>query len=383
MADGRIRKPASAPAPTAPAARASKPRRASSVVLHEIQEVIDGLVEQVALIGCDGTILAVNERWRRQVERQARTGLHISRDYISFLEDLIANGDHGAIQILQAFRDISAGKRQSFRFVYTGTGAFSGYDFNLILAALTVNRTRHVLVSVHDVTELVKLKRQRRRIGSQVLRAQESERRRMARELHDSTAQLLVSLQLDLANLGRTSEGPDVDSIIAECKKTVRDVQQEVRALSYLAHPPPLRDSSLGLALESLASGFATRTGLEIDIDVAGVGEASASVEAALYRLAQEALANIYRHAGAKRATIRLVGREHYLHLMIGDDGIGFDAADRHIRQAMGVGVMGMTERVRELGGRLSIHRVSKGTALTVSLPRRKRMSLAPLIGAQ
>jgi two-component system NarL family sensor kinase len=353
------------------------------VDLQEIQEVIDGLVEQVALIGCDGTILAVNERWQRQVERQARTGLRISRDYVSFLEGLIESGDDAAKLILQAFKETCAGTRQSFRFVYHGTGAFSGYDFNLIIAALTVNRSRHVLVSVHDVTELIKLKRQRRRIDSQVLRAQESERRRMARELHDSTAQLLVSLQLDLASLGRTSVGSDVDAIIAECKKTVREVQQEVRTLSYLAHPPPLRDTSLGLALESLASGFATRTGLEIDIDVAGVGEASASVEAAVYRLAQEALANIYRHASAKRATVRLVGREHYLHLMIGDDGIGFDAADRHVRQAMGVGVMGMTERVRELGGRLSIHRVPKGTALTVSLPRRKRMSLAPLIGAR
>ncbi len=380
MADGRTHKPASVPAPAA-AARAKKRRTASSVVLHEIQEVIDGLVEQVALVGCDGTILAVNERWRRQVERQARTGLHISRDYISFLEGLIESGDDGAIQILQAFKDICAGTRQSFRCVYKGMGAFAGYDFNLIVAALTVNQTRHVLVSVHDVTELVKLKRQQRRIGSQVLQAQESERRRMARELHDSTAQLLVSLQLDLASLGRTSAGQDVDAIIAECKKTVREVQQEVRTLSYLAHPPPLRDSSLALALERLATGFAARTGLEIDIDVAGVGEASASVEAAVYRLAQEALANIYRHAGAKRATVRLVGREHYLHLMIGDDGIGFDATDRHLHQAMGVGVIGMTERVRELGGRISIHRVPKGTAVTVSLPRRKRMALAPPIG--
>jgi two-component system NarL family sensor kinase len=382
VADGRIHTPALGLAPTAPSVRAARRRKVSSVVLHEIQEVIDGLVEQVALIGCDGTILAVNERWRRQVERQARTGLHISRDYISFLEELVESGDDGARPILQAFKDISAGTRQSFRCVYKGTGAFSGYDFNLIVAALTVNRTRHVLVSVHDVTELVKLKRQRRRIGSEVLQAQESERRRMARELHDSTAQLLVSLQLDLANLGRNSTGQDVEALIAECKKTVREVQQEVRTLSYIAHPPPLRDSSLGLALESLATGFAARTGLQIDIDVAGVGEASASVEAAVYRLAQEALANIYRHAGAKRATVRLVGREHYLHLMISDDGIGFDAADRHLRQAMGVGVIGMKERVRELGGRISIHRVPKGTAVTVSLPRRKRLALAPLIGA-
>ena len=377
MAVGQKRTTVPQPSPTFPVARGAKRRKIASVVLHDIQEVLDGLVEQVALIGCDGTILAVNDRWRRQVERQARTGLHISRDYVGLLEDLIERGDDGARPILQAFHDISAGTRQSFRCVYTGTGAFGGYDFNLIIAALTVNGTRHVLVSVHDVTELIKLKRQRRRIGGQLLRAQESERRRMARELHDSTAQLLVSLQLDLASLGRTSDPSAVDAIVAECKKTVREVQQEVRALSYLAHPPPLRDTSLGLALESLATGFASRTGLQIDFDVSGVGEASPSVEAAVYRLAQEALANIYRHAEAKHAAVRLVGREHHLHLMISDDGIGFDAADRRIRQTLGVGVIGMTERVRELGGRLSIHRVPKGTALTVSLPRRERLASA------
>ena len=83
--------------------------------LEEIQEVIDGLVEQVALVACDGKILAVNDCWRRQVERQARSGLHISRDYVAFLEGLIEDGDGGVKPILQAFRDISAGSRRIFR----------------------------------------------------------------------------------------------------------------------------------------------------------------------------------------------------------------------------------------------------------------------------
>ena len=144
--------------------------------LEEIQEVIDGLVEQVALVACDVRILAVNDCWRRQVERQARRGLHISRDYVAFLQSLIEDGDEGVRPILQAFRDISAGSRRIFRHLYKGSGAFDGYDFNIAIAALTIHGSRHVLVSVHDVTELVGLKRQRRRAGSQVLRAQEYER---------------------------------------------------------------------------------------------------------------------------------------------------------------------------------------------------------------
>ena len=345
------------------------------VDLQEIQEVIDGLVEQVALISCDGTIMAINDRWRRQVERQARTGLHISRDYIAFLTSLAEDGDEGVKPILQAFRDIAAGTRRTFRHLYKGSGAFAGYDFNIIITALAIHETRYVMVSVHDVTELVDLKRQRRRMGSQVLRAQESERRRLARELHDSTSQMLVSLRLDLSRLGRGNFGPQASDIIDECKKSLLEIEREIRT--------SLETNGLAVALEDLASGFARRTGLEVKAEVSDVGAASASVEAAIYRLSQEALANIHRHASAKRATIRLVGRQHCLHLIVLDDGIGLHALDVSEAKTIGVGLMGMRERVRELGGRISMKSGAQGTVVTVSLPRLKRTMLAPPIDAR
>ena len=353
------------------------------VDLEEIQEVIDGLVEQVALVSLDGKILAVNDRWRRQVARQARTGLHISRDYIAFLEGLIQDGDEGVRPILRAFRDISAGSRRIFRHLYKGSGAFDGYYFNIIVAALTIHGMRHVLVSVHDATELVGLKRQRRRAGSQVLRAQERERRRMARELHDSTSQMLVSLRFDLSRLARGDVGPEAVAIVEECKKSLEEIQREIRTFSFVAHPPSLTANSLAIALRDLASGFANRTGLKIEVDVSDSGESSASVEAAIYRLAQEALTNIHRHARATHAIIRLVGRKNFLHLVIGDDGVGIREVDWPSASSIGVGVMGMRERVDELGGRISIRRALRGTVLRVSLPRHKRTVLAPPIGAR
>jgi two-component system, NarL family, sensor kinase len=356
--------------------------RNEAVDLAEIQEVIDGLVEQVALIACDGTILAVNKHWARQVERQARHGLHISRDYIGFLEGLAHTGDHGASSILQAFKDIAAGSRRSFRCIYNGTGAFAGYDFKVAIATRTVHDTPHVLVSVHDITELVKLKRQRRRLGGELLRAQEDERRRIARELHDSTSQLLVSLQLNLARLGHENTSPECAAILGECKETLREMHDEIRAFSFLAHPPSLSTYDLTTALEHLISGFAARSGLEIGSDLDTGGEIPASVEAAIYRVSQEALTNIYRHSGAKRAFIRLISREHHLHLVIRDEGTGFQEG-RDASKSTGVGVMGMRERVRELGGRLSIRPVGGGTVLKVTFPREKRIVFAPLIGAR
>jgi len=348
--------------------------------LGDIQEVIDLLDEQVAVVSCDGTIIAVNKRWRRQVERQARHGLRISRDYISFLTELIESGDKVAVGILQAFRDIAVGSRSSFHCVYNGTGAFAGYDFNVGNAPVKIHDTRHVLVSVHDVTELVALKRQRRRVSSQLLQAQEGERRRMARELHDSTSQSLVALQLNLSHLSRSECDLATASIITECRQAVQEMQREIRAFSFVAHPPILVANSLALALEKLVNGFAVRTGIEVDLSVCNVGEVSASVETAIYRVSQEALINIHRHAGAPRAIFRLIPRERYLHLMIRDDG---PPKTLGIPGEAGVGVVGMKERVRELGGRLSVRHAAAGTTLTAVIPRRKKMVFAPLIGAR
>jgi signal transduction histidine kinase len=345
--------------------------------LEEVQELIDGLVEQVALVNCDGRIIAVNKRWRRQVEQQARYGLHISRDYDAFLSGLIEDGDEGAAPILKAFREIAGGTRRSFHCIYRGSGAFEGYDFNVVIAALHVHEGRHVLVSVHDVTELVALKRERRRVGTQLLRAQEHERRRVARELHDSTSQSLLSLRLSLGSLEREQAGPRVGAIVAECRDTLQQVEREIRALSFLAHPPSLTTHTLETALHDLVRGFAARTGLDIDFNIAAVGEASPSVEAAIFRVSQEALSNIYRHAQASHAFFHLVARERYLHLVVRDDGVGL-GADRGDPPSVGVGVAGMDERVRELGGRLSIRHAVDGTTLTVSFPRREREVLMP-----
>jgi two-component system, NarL family, sensor kinase len=344
----------------------------STLAFRELQAMIDTLVEHVAVVGCDGTILAINRKWRREVERLELANFDVGHDYPSALESRIAEGDTRVAQILKAFDEVSKGTRESFRCIYIGSGALSGSDYNMTISGFEVAGKRHVLVSAQDLTEINRLKRQQRRLGSQILRAQEDERRRLARELHDSTSQLLVVLKLNLMGLEPGLGDAQSDAVIAECKQVVDEVQQQIRSLSFLAHPPALSSNNLEGALEGLTSSFASRTGLDIDLQTSDVGESSASVEAAVYRLAQEALANIHRHAAASRATIRLVGTQRYLHLMIVDDGIGFDASDQRARRSLGVGVVGMGERVRELGGRFSIRRTDTGTALMVSLPRRK-----------
>lgn len=341
-------------------------------VLEELQPLIDGLAEQVALIGTDGIILAVNRQWRRQVERQARSGLQISRDYEAFLRALVAEGDKGAQPILEAFSAIRAGARRSFSCVYLGAGTFVGYDFKVDITALTAQGQRYVMVTVQDVTELLALKTQSRRRGSQLLHAQEAERRRMARDIHDSTAQALVALQLNLMRLSAHQVEDEGHAIVADCKKAVQDVHREIRALSFLAHPPELSNGDLANAIENLVAGFAKRADLEVDVTCSGIGAISRTIEATIFRLAQEGLANVHRHAAATHARVRLIGRERYVHLLVADNGVGFEPPSKQAPRLVGVGVLGMIERVRELGGRLSFGRSERGTLLWATLPREK-----------
>jgi signal transduction histidine kinase len=240
-----------------------------------------------------------------------------------------------------------------------------------VITAIQIHDERYILVTVHDVTEIASLKRQKRRLGSQLLHAQEAERRRLARDLHDSTAQTLVALQLSIGRLSR-EVGPDGEALVNECQEAIQQIHREIRALSFLAHPPSSPDVGLRDSLESLVNGFAKRTGLKIAIECPELPPLSSSIEATIFRLTQEGLANVYRHALAANASVRVIERDRYLHLLIWDDGIGFEWPQRTVRQSMGVGVPGMEERVRELGGRLSLIRLEQGTLMRAVVPRTK-----------
>jgi len=337
-----------------------------------LQSMIDGLAELVALVSFDGTIEMTNSNWQQAVERQQAWGFRVGGHYPIALRDLIAAGDVRLLPILNNFLELCGNKRQSFRSVYFGAGILSGRDYNMRFSRLEFGGKDYVLISAADLTEINALKRERRRLGSRILRAQDDERLRIAREIHDSTSQLLVALELDLSTLER--ELDPHSPVITDCKTLVRDVHRQIRSLSFIAHPPSLPENGLQKALEALVTGFASRTGLQIELQMSDVGTASESIEWAMYRLAQEALANVHRHASASQARVGLVGTMRCLHLIIFDDGIGFDTEADHGMRSLGVGVPGMAGRVRELGGRFSMHRASDGgTIVRASLPRCKR----------
>jgi len=200
------------------------------------------------------------------------------------------------------------------------------------------------------------------------LMAQEYEGLRMGRELHDSTAQLLLSLRLSVANLQRSYETGKSDEILEEISETVRQIDQEIRAFSYLHYPAELGQGGLIGALNTLARGFGDRTGLKIVFK--GICDrtlANGAASVALLRVAQEALMNVHRHARAKLVRISLVEHGGTLELSVQDDGQGMPPSTS-VSVSKGLGLQGMRHRVERLGGSFLVKRLKRGTKIVANL---------------
>jgi two-component system NarL family sensor kinase len=338
------------------------------------RKVLDCMTEVSALLASDGTILFANRSWKRSNDFK---GLYLGANLVDWLRFREAEGDKDAGNCLEGLLKVIAGTREHFRHRYREERLGQEVSGEVRFDAFVANRERFIVAAANDLTELVKLRRTRHRLGSALLDAQGRERRRIARELHDSTAQLLVAAKLDLAKLSKGSDVPGSwRSVVDECTNILDLAQRELRTLSFLYHPPSLEEGGFVSALRKLADGFAARTGLDIRIRNAGIASTSL-VEAALYRVVQEALANIHRHAKATNVELMLVMRRQFIHLIIRDNGIGLHATYESPRAA-GVGMVAMRERMREIGGRLSIRSGSDGTTLIASIERQAADELSP-----
>lgn len=201
------------------------------------------------------------------------------------------------------------------------------------------------------------------------LKAQENERLKLGRELHDSTGQLLLALRLEIARLREVNGTLVQESLLDEIDETVREIDREIRAFAFTYYPAEVGRDGLGPALRSLARGFGRRTGLRINFNsipdsIAQTGQ----VALALLRVAQEALLNVHRHAQALHVQIALTLRGGMLELTVRDDGVGIPE-DHDLEESHGVGLLGMQHRVERLGGRFAIRRLKHGTKIVATVP--------------
>jgi len=236
-------------------------------------------------------------------------------------------------------------------------------------------RMRGAVEVLHEITERKQAEDSLRQLSAQLLCAQDSERRRIAQELHDSTAQNLAALAMNLARMDIQIEDLDSASreIVSESLQLANRCMQEIRDFSYLLHPPTLDDYGLVSALQGYAEGFARRSGIEVELDLPGdFRRLPHEAETALFRVVQEALTNVQRHSGSPVARVRLVRKPAGVILEVTDNGRGFQVgslADGGSGSRIGLGLKGMKERIRHLGGSLEIKSDSHGTQIRASLP--------------
>lgn len=216
-----------------------------------------------------------------------------------------------------------------------------------------------------------------RQLTGRLLRSQDEERRRIARELHDSTAQTLAALSLNLTLLNSTlsSETQAVRDLVLECLACAEQCSSELRTMSYLLHPPLLDELGLAGAVRDYVDGFAERSKIRMDLEISPqhLGRMPKDAETALFRIMQESLTNIHRHSGSATASVQLSRTPLGVRLEVADRGTGFPRdrmpAMQELTSAVGVGIAGMRERVNQLGGRLDIQTGPGGTTITASLP--------------
>ena len=207
------------------------------------------------------------------------------------------------------------------------------------------------------------------RLSARLITSQDEERRRLARELHDSTAQSLAALEINMSALEKTGDPAEAKRLAAESGEISRQVVDELRTISYLLHPPLLEEAGLVFALRWLADGFTKRNNIPVVVEVPDdFPRLSPELETALFRIVQESLSNIYRHAGATKAWIALSRDENGgISLEIRDNGRGLPD-DFSLARSSGVGLAGMRERMRELGGTLEIDSSDYGVAVKCRL---------------
>jgi signal transduction histidine kinase len=212
-------------------------------------------------------------------------------------------------------------------------------------------------------------------LSNRLLKTQDDERRRIARELHDSAGQILTVLGMNLCTMMRQSkEDAALGKTIEDSQELVKQLNEEVRTMSYLLHPPLLEESGLSAAIRVFTQGLMERNNLSIELNIAeNFGRLTNELEVTLFRIVQECLTNIHRHSGSKTAAIRLTRRSERVFLEIEDQGHGIPAEKLSGGRAVGVGIMGMRERVRYLNGMIDIHSNGRGTRIAVAFPTAMR----------
>lgn len=227
---------------------------------------------------------------------------------------------------------------------------------------------------VRTYIDLHRKTRQLEALNAKITMLQEEERRRIARDLHDSVGQLIAAIAMNQSMMSSESErlSEEAAKCLIENVGMVEEVGRQIRTISYLLHPPMLDEAGLGPALRTYIEGFSKRSRIAVKLEITeDFGRLRDEIEISVFRLVQECLTNIHRHSGSPTAEIRLIRQQTLLRIEVEDAGKGLPSENMawSVSPHAGVGFLGMRERLRILGGTLDIRSNAAGTNVTAVIP--------------
>jgi len=337
-----------------------------------LRALLDGLHVGVANVSSAGTILYGNARFAEIFG--THTGELADAHFTQFVP--VSNLQELQLALRRGMKGPAEGELK------LGTSSGGSRTIHLSLAPIDIDGHPTVMITATDVTQLIEKNRtlrateeSLRALSARILQLQDQERRRIARDLHDITGQELAVVVMFLNQLAKTFGSPGVNTraILFDAVSLVRKVEDEIRTLSYLLHPPLLDEFGLRSALNWYAEGFTKRSGIAVTVDIPrDLPRLSSEKEMALFRVVQESLTNVMRHADASKASIRIRIQGGRMRLFVEDEGRGVSPeAFAKISEGTtcGVGTQGMRERIQQLGGTLKFRARPRGIAVVATLP--------------
>jgi signal transduction histidine kinase len=334
------------------------------------EQFLDTFHSEIAILDAQGKLIVANRLWQQRSNAPAvASGTDCKNQRVSL--DFLTNDLPKRESIRAKLAAILSGGLDEAEIDIRSRSGGNAKRYHLHMAAVDRRAEKYVVLILDDVTETYALHRDKRLLTDQLMRSEERERGRIAREMHDSTVQDLVAIGLNLKRLRHLADDALAQEVLTEVRTILTRTQEDVRTLSYLLHPPLLEEGGLVLALASLIQGLSSRMHISIDFDTdVPKARLPAEIEMTLYRVAQEALINVHKHAAATHAVVHFNRKDDWLVLEVEDDGVGISAQHaRHI--GSGVGIQGMRARLMELGGALNLSTLKHGTRIKAVVPLR------------
>jgi PAS domain S-box-containing protein len=349
-------------------------RREAEAALGESEERFRATFEQapigIAEISPEGAFERVNPKLCEMFGYSAEELLKSNARALTHREDLPMTSTLVA--------EVLAGKRTTFetdkRYIRKDGSVLWAHAISTILRD-AAGLPRTFIAVIEDVTARKLAEQAIESLPARLLEAQDEERRRIARELHDSTAQELAVVAMNLGRLEEWIEGRDpwAENLLADSLAVLAQGNRDLRTLAHLLHPPMLEELGLAGALRHYVEGFSQRSGIRVELECGDdLERCSDGIETALFRVVQESLANVHRHSTSNCAFLKLARAGENIELTISDRGRGLPPgllAGTADGARIGVGISGMRQRVRQLKGRLDLSSNGQGTTVHVVLP--------------